>query len=121
MDGVAAVLVGGGGARSPVRIRLFKAAKSRAGWKAKAQARKAALKAATIKIRDLLKSRELWRDRAEKLQAENGELRNRAAASQREAGAAFTPAVGGRDGSPEPAAQSAPAAAKKKRLRGESP
>ena len=53
---------------TPVRILLPKLLKSRDDWKAKSHQRKAQLKSAKIKIRDLSVSRDMWRDRTEQLQ-----------------------------------------------------
>lgn len=60
--------------RTPTRILLPKLLKSRDDWKAKSDARKAKLKAAQNKIRDLTVSRELWRQRAEQLQTQTRQL-----------------------------------------------
>ena len=70
--------------RTPVRILLPKLLKSRDDWKAKSHQRKAALKAATVKIRDLLASRNMWRQRAERLQEENRQLQERLEGAERE-------------------------------------
>ena len=64
--------------RTPVRILLPKLLKSRNGWKAKSDRRKAELKAAKIKIRDCSASRDRWRQRTEQLEEENDGLRQRA-------------------------------------------
>ena len=64
--------------RTPVRILLPKLLKSRNGWKAKSDRRKAELKAAKIKIRDCSASRDRWRQQTEQLQEENLRLRQRA-------------------------------------------
>ncbi len=64
--------------RTPVRILLPKLLKSRNGWKAKSDRRKAELKAAKIKIRDCSASRDRWRQQTEQLQEENRRLRQRA-------------------------------------------
>lgn len=61
--------------RTPLRILLPKLLKSRDGWKAKSDRRKAQLKAAKIKIRDCSVSRDMWRVRAERLAEENRQLR----------------------------------------------
>jgi chromosome segregation ATPase len=60
--------------RTPLRILLPKLVKSRDGWKAKSDRRKAQLKAAKIKIRDCSASRDTWRERAERLAQENRQL-----------------------------------------------
>src|SRR5947209_8739538 len=64
--------------RTPVRILLPKLLKSRNGWKAKSDRRKAELKAAKIKIRDCSASRDRWRRQTEQLKEENRQLRQRA-------------------------------------------
>jgi chromosome segregation ATPase len=63
--------------RTPVRILLPKLLKSRDDWKAKSHQRKAQLKSATIKIRDVSASRDLWRQRTEQLQEENRQFQER--------------------------------------------
>jgi chromosome segregation ATPase len=70
--------------RTPVRILLPKLLKSRDGWKAKSDRRKAQLKAAKIKIRDCSASREMWRQRTEQLSEETRQLRERAERAERE-------------------------------------
>lgn len=50
---------------TPTRILLPKLLKSRAGWKARAAARKKINKALQIKTRDLELSRERWKERAQ--------------------------------------------------------
>jgi len=70
--------------RTPVRILLPKLLKSRDGWKAKSDRRKAQLKAAKIKIRDCLASRARWRQRTEQLEEESRQLRKRAEQAERE-------------------------------------
>jgi hypothetical protein len=50
--------------RSPPRILIPKLVESRDAWKRKSTERKAKLKAAGIRIRDLTTSRELWKKRA---------------------------------------------------------
>ena len=70
--------------RTPVRILLPKLLKSRNGWKAKSDRRKAELKAAKIKIRDCSASRDRWRQRTEQLEEENRQLRLRAEQAERE-------------------------------------
>ena len=70
--------------RTPVRILLPKLFKSRNGWKAKSDRRKAELKAAKIKIRDCSASRDRWRQRTEQLEDETRRLRERAEQAERE-------------------------------------
>ena len=70
--------------RTPSRILLPKLLKSRDGWKAKSHQRKAQLKAAQIKIRDLSASRTRWRDQAAQLETENQQLRARLERAERE-------------------------------------
>ena len=70
--------------RTPLRILLPKVLKSRDGWKAKSDRRKAQLKAAKIKIRDCSASRDMWRERAERLAQENRELREQLEHAERE-------------------------------------
>lgn len=70
--------------RTPVHILLPKLLKSRDDWKAKSHQRKAKLKAAHIKIRDLAASRARWRQRAEQLAEENQRLQERAARAESE-------------------------------------
>jgi chromosome segregation ATPase len=70
--------------RTPLRILLPKLVKSRDAWKAKADGRKAQLKAAKIKIRDCSASRDMWRERAERLAQENRQLREELEHAQRE-------------------------------------
>jgi hypothetical protein len=70
--------------RTPVRILLPKLLKSRNGWKAKSDRRKAQLKAAKIKIRDCSASRDMWRQRAEQFSEEGRQLRERAERAERE-------------------------------------
>jgi chromosome segregation ATPase len=70
--------------RTPVRILLPKLLKSRDGWKAKSDRRKARLKAAKIKIRDCSASRDMWRQRTEQLSEETRQLRDRAERAERE-------------------------------------
>ena len=70
--------------RTPVRILLPKLLKSRKGWKAKSDRRKAELKAAKIKIRDCSASRDRWRQRTEQLEEETRQLRERAEQAERE-------------------------------------
>src|SRR5260370_42627890 len=70
--------------RAPVRIILPKLLKSRNGWKAKSDRRKAQLKAAKIKIRDCSASRDMGRQRTEQLEKETRQLRERADQAERE-------------------------------------
>jgi hypothetical protein len=70
--------------RTPLRILVPKLLKSREGWKAKSDCRKAKLKAAKIKIRDCSASRKMWRKRAERLAQENGQLREQLEHAERE-------------------------------------
>jgi hypothetical protein len=60
--------------RTPTRILIPKLAKSRDGWKVKAQERKKRLKAACIRIRDLEASRESWQQRAKTAEEQVVEL-----------------------------------------------
>jgi hypothetical protein len=70
--------------RTPLRILVPKLLKSRNGWKAKSDRRKAELKAAKIKIRDCSASRDRWRQRTEQLEEENTRLRLRAEQAEHE-------------------------------------
>lgn len=70
--------------RTPVRILLPKLLKSRDDWKAKSHQRKAQLKSAKIKIRDLSASRDMWRQRTEQLQEENRQLQQRRERAERD-------------------------------------
>ena len=70
--------------RTPVRILLPKLLKSRNGWKAKSDRRKAELKKAKIKIRDCSASRDRWRQRAEQFEEEARQLRQRVEQAERE-------------------------------------
>jgi len=76
--------------RTPVRILLPKLLKSRDDWKAKSHQRKSQLKSATIKIRDLSTSRDLWRQRTEQFQEENRQLQERLERAEGERDAART-------------------------------
>jgi chromosome segregation ATPase len=69
---------------TPVRILLPKLLKSRNDWKAKSHRRKAELKSAKIKSRDLSASRDMWRQRTEQLQEENRQLQERLERAERE-------------------------------------
>jgi chromosome segregation ATPase len=75
---------------TPVRILLPKLLKSRDDWKAKSHQRKAKLKSAEVKIRDLSASRARWRQRTEQLQEENRELQERVERAERERDATRT-------------------------------
>jgi hypothetical protein len=70
--------------RTPLHILVPKLLKSREGWKAKSDRRKARLKAAQIKIRDCSASRDMWRERAERLAEENRQLREQLERAERE-------------------------------------
>jgi hypothetical protein len=69
---------------TPIRILLPKLLKSRDDWKAKSHQRKAELKSAKIKIRDLSASRARWRQRTEQLQEVNRQLQVRLERAERE-------------------------------------
>lgn len=84
MDGSATMAEIGQNFRTPTRILLPKLLKSRNDWKAKSHRRKAELKAAKVKIRDLAASRERWRQRAEQLEEETHQLRERVACAERQ-------------------------------------
>jgi chromosome segregation ATPase len=73
---------------TPIRILLPKLLKSREDWKAKSHERKAQLKSAKIKIRDLSASRDKWRERTEQLQEQNEQLQERLERAERERDAA---------------------------------
>jgi chromosome segregation ATPase len=70
--------------RTPLRILLPKLLKSRDDWKAKSHQRKAQLKSAQVKIRDLSASRGRWRQQAVQLQEQNQQLEERLAQAERE-------------------------------------
>jgi len=70
--------------RTPTRILLPKLLVSRDGWKAKATKRKAKLKAASIKNRDLETSRQLWKERAAQSQRECDQLREQLRLAQQQ-------------------------------------
>ena len=70
--------------RTPIRILLPKLLKSRDGWKAKSDRRKAKLKSSQIKIRDLAASRARWRQRTEQFEKENQRLHERLAQAERD-------------------------------------
>ena len=68
--------------RTPLRILVPKLLKSRDDWKAKSHQRKAQLKSAQVKIRDLSASRERWRQQAVQLQEQNQQLQERLARAE---------------------------------------
>lgn len=70
--------------RTPMRVLLPKLLKSRNDWRAKSHRRKAELKTAKVKIRDVSASRDMWRQRAEQFEAEIRQLRQRAEQAERE-------------------------------------
>jgi hypothetical protein len=70
--------------RTPLRILVPKILKSRDAWKAKSDRRKAQLKSAQIKVRDLTLSREHWRQTAEASQEQVREIREQLQQSQNE-------------------------------------
>ena len=70
--------------RTPLHILVPKLLKSRDGWKAKSDCRKAQLKSAKIKIRDCSASRDMWRERAQRLAEENRQLREQLERAERE-------------------------------------
>jgi chromosome segregation ATPase len=70
--------------RTPLRILVPKILKSRDAWKAKSDRRKAELKSAQIKIRDLTLSRERWRQAAQTAQEQVRELQMQLQQSQNE-------------------------------------
>jgi chromosome segregation ATPase len=70
--------------RTPVRILLPKLLKSRDDWKAKSHQRKAKLRSASTKIRDLSASRDKWRQRTERLEEDNRQLQERLERAERE-------------------------------------
>jgi len=75
---------------TPLRILLPKLLKSRNDWKAKSHQRKAELKSAKIKCRDLSASRDMWRQRTEQLQEEIRQLQERVERAERERDATRT-------------------------------
>lgn len=77
--------------RTPPRILIPKLVRSRDAWKAKATDRKTQRKALTIRIRDLEASRDLHRQRAERLQQRVGQLEAELAAARRPAAPAAPP------------------------------
>lgn len=74
--------------RTPLRILFPKVLKSRDGWKAKSDHRKAQLSSAKVKIRDLTESRGMWRQRAEREAEDKRQLREQLEQSERECAAA---------------------------------
>jgi chromosome segregation ATPase len=70
--------------RTPVRILLPKLLKSREDWKTKSHQRKAKLRSASTKIRDLSASRDKWRQRTERLEEENRQLQEQLEQAQRD-------------------------------------
>ncbi|MGH9747269.1 MAG: hypothetical protein ACRD59_14325 [Candidatus Acidiferrales bacterium] len=84
MDGSATMSAIRENFRTPVRILLPKLLKSRNGWRAKSHRRKAELKAAKVKIRDVSASRDMWRQRAEQFEEEARQLRQRLEQAERE-------------------------------------
>jgi len=70
--------------RTPLRILVPKILKSRDDWKAKSDRRKAHLKSAQIKIRDLTLSREHWKEEARGTQEQVRQLHEQLQQSQRE-------------------------------------
>ena len=84
MDGAATMSAIGKTFRTPVRILLPKLLKSRDDWKAKSHQRKAKLKSARTKIRDLSASRDKWRQRTARLEEENRQLQEQLEQAQRE-------------------------------------
>ena len=69
---------------TPLRILVPKLFKSRDDWKTKSHERKAQLKSAKIKIRDVSASRDKWRERTERLQEQNEQLQQRLELAERE-------------------------------------
>ena len=82
MDGASATAGFRSAFRTPVRILLPKLLRSRDAWKAKSHRRKAELRAASVKIRDLTASRAGWRQRAEQAERDCQELRQQRDESQ---------------------------------------
>lgn len=77
--------------RTPPRILIPKLVRSRDAWKAKATDRKTQRKALDIRIRDLEASRDLHRQRAERLQQRVARLEAELAAARRPTPAPATP------------------------------
>lgn len=75
MDGVSTMSEIRQNFRTPLRILVPKIFKSRDAWKAKSDRRKAQLKAAQIKVRDLTLSRERWKQNAASAQGQLPDLR----------------------------------------------
>lgn len=63
MDGSATMTETRPAFRAPARILMPKLLASRASWKAKAERRRHQVKLAGLKIRDLTRSRDAWRQR----------------------------------------------------------
>lgn len=84
MDGVATISKIRENFRTPLRILVPKLLKGRDDWKAKSHRRKAKLKQANIKIRDLSASRDMWRERTGQLQTEKRELQDSLARAEQE-------------------------------------
>ncbi len=66
--------------RTPPRVLIPKLVRSRDAWKAKATSRKAQRKALEIRVRDLEASRDLHRQRAERLRQQVAQLEQQLAA-----------------------------------------
>ena len=60
--------------RSPARALAWFFKKSRDGWKKKYMALKAELKRTKVRVRDVVRSREKWRARAEQAEAKLAEM-----------------------------------------------
>ena len=84
MDGTATMSEIRATFRTPIRILLPKLLKSRGDWKIKSDQRKAKLKSAQIKIRDLSASRDMWRERTARFEEENTQLRERLQQAERD-------------------------------------
>ena len=69
---------------TPLRILAPKLLRSRDGWKRKAFERKRRLKAAQVKIHDLLISRQLWNERNKQSQSACEQLREQLRVTQRQ-------------------------------------
>jgi chromosome segregation ATPase len=74
MDGVTTAPSIRHGYRSPLPILVPKLVLSRDNWKAKSDRRKHQLKLANLKIRDLTRSRDSWREQTRQLQQQNRNL-----------------------------------------------
>jgi septal ring factor EnvC (AmiA/AmiB activator) len=70
--------------QTPPRILVPKLVESRKRWKAKADARKKLLKAASIRTRDLQVSRGAWKDRGQAAEQQVLELQTRLEQRERE-------------------------------------